>query len=105
MVSRLAEADGEIIGAGKADVTEVVGGLFGLSVLPAWRRRGVQQALIVARLEALRERGCRWATISSEPGVATERNARRMGFELAYTKVDLRQLGGGPDETSRAGAP
>lgn len=89
VVALLAQIDGEIVGAGTADVLGPVGGLFGLSVRPPWRRRGVQQALIQQRLIALRDRGCELATLSSEPGIATERNARRMGFQLAYTKVRM----------------
>jgi GNAT superfamily N-acetyltransferase len=93
VVAAVAWLDGEAVGAGTADVAPAgeprVGGLFALTVLPPWRRRGIQQALVAWRLGALRDRGCAVATISSLPGVATERNARRQGFSLAYTKVQL----------------
>ncbi len=69
--------------------------LFALAVLPAYRRRGVQQALIAARLRAAAEAGATVVTISALPGVATERNARRMGFQVAYTKVVLVRPGAG----------
>ncbi|MEZ4240762.1 MAG: GNAT family N-acetyltransferase [Myxococcota bacterium] len=88
-VALVALADGEVVAAGAAEAAAPVGGLFSLSVLPAWRRKGLQQALIAARLEALRERGCELATISCEPGVATERNAQRLGFALAYVRLSL----------------
>lgn len=65
--------------------------LFQASTLPAFRRSGVQAALIVARLERARALGCPFALIESQPGVATERNAARLGFRLAYTKVALWQ--------------
>jgi GNAT superfamily N-acetyltransferase len=85
-------ADGRIVGGGAMEVPMEAGGaaaLFGLSVLPQYRRRGVQQALIAARLDAARGAGAVVATIGSRPGVATERNARRLGFEVGYTRAIL----------------
>jgi GNAT superfamily N-acetyltransferase len=64
-------------------------------VKPAYRRRGIQQALIVARLERGRERGSRQAFIISGPGIPTERNATRLGFGMAYTRVVLVKRGEG----------
>jgi GNAT superfamily N-acetyltransferase len=58
-------------------------------VLPRFRRRGIQQALMAARLEHAASRGARFATIGARPGIPTNRNAMRMGFRLAYTKVVL----------------
>lgn len=96
-------ADGRIVGGGAMeiplDATEPGAkrgaALFGLSVLPQYRRRGVQQALIAARLHAAAEAGAVVATVGASPGVATERNARRMGFELGYTKAVLVRPGPG----------
>ncbi len=89
VVSLLARADGQVAGAASGAVDGEAGGLFGATVLPAFRRRGLQSALIVGRMEALRARGATVACIESEPGIATERNARRLGFALAGTKVLL----------------
>ena len=69
--------------------------LFGLAVVPEYRRRGVQQALIAERLRLARDAGARVATIGSRPGHSTERNVRRMGFQTAYTKVSLVRPGAG----------
>ncbi|MFN0011444.1 MAG: hypothetical protein ACKVS8_07350 [Phycisphaerales bacterium] len=69
--------------------------LMGLSVLPAFRQRGIQQALIAARLNAAAERRVCVATIGSRPGAGTERNAIRMNFQLAYTKLILTRPGPG----------
>ena len=94
-----ARVDGRIVGGGAIEVPREEGpkaaALFALAVLPAYRRRGVQQALIAARLNAAAEAGATVATISAMPGVATERNARRMGFQVAYTKVVLVRPGAG----------
>lgn len=91
----LARINGEGAGAGFLELYEGLAGLFGLSVLPNFRRRGVQQALLAYRLRRALERGADLATISSRPGVATERNVRRMGFQVAYTKVILVRAGEG----------
>lgn len=69
--------------------------LFGLSLLPEFRRRGIQQALIAARLNSASVRGARLATIGSKPGAETERNVRRMGFATAYTKPVMVRPGPG----------
>lgn len=86
-----------IVGGGAMEIHEHASGpddgrvsaLFGLSVLPEYRRKGVQQALIAARLAAARDAGAVVATVGALPGVATERNARRMGFQVGYTKAIL----------------
>jgi GNAT superfamily N-acetyltransferase len=94
-----ARAEGRIVGGGAIEVPPGGGAkataLFALSVLPAYRRKGVQQALIAARLRAGAEAGGTVATISALPGVATERNARRMGFQVAYTKAVMVRPGEG----------
>lgn len=69
--------------------------MFGASVLPTFRNRGVQQALIAARLNHGIEHGATMSSIGSKPGIPTERNARRMGFQLAYTKVHVVKPGPG----------
>lgn len=91
----LAILDNSIVGAGCMEVSGHVAGLFGLSVLPDFRRRGIQQALIAFRLNYAIAQGARIATISSRPGISTERNVRRMGFQLAYTKPILVRPGPG----------
>jgi GNAT superfamily N-acetyltransferase len=94
-----AKAEGRIVGGGSIEIPAVGGpkaaALFALAVLPSYRRRGVQQALIAARLRAASDAGATVVTISALPGVATERNARRMGFQVAYTKAVLIRPGAG----------
>lgn len=98
-LSVAATLDGRIVGGGCMEVAQTPAGpvaaLFGLSVLPEHRRKGIQQALIAARLRLAAERGATLATIGSRPGVATERNVRRMGFQLAYTKIAVVRPGPG----------
>ncbi len=61
------------------------------AVLPEARGRGIQAALIAARVRAARESGCRWLSMETaeetleKPGYSL-RNARKMGFEVAYLR-------------------
>jgi GNAT superfamily N-acetyltransferase len=87
--SYVARVGDEVVGAGGCESSGGITGLFGTSVKPAYRRRGIQQALIAARLEQGGERGSHLAFIISGPGIPTERNAARMGFRMAYTRVVL----------------
>ena len=54
------------------------------------RNRGVQHALIAARLAAAAADGCDLAVVHTEPGSDSQRNVERLGFRLAYTKVTMR---------------
>lgn len=80
---------GKLVGGGAVEIRPEVSCLVGTSVLPEARRRGIQLALVVRRMEAAREQGCSLVVIHGEPGIPTGRNARRLGFALAYTKVTM----------------
>lgn len=89
-----------IIGVGMVEIApphrgDAIAALFSAKVAPACRRRGVQQALLAARLNSAISRGATIATITSRPGIATERNVRRLGFQTACTKVILIRPGPG----------
>lgn len=81
--------EGRVVGASAQETYEGFGALFSTSVLPPFRRRGIQRALMLERLRRLRELGATFATIGSAPGISTERNAIRIGFRPAYTKASL----------------
>jgi len=85
--SLLATVGGEPVGGATLEVDGEIAALYGTSVLPACRRKGIQLALVLARLEHARAQGARIACIESKPGIATERNAARAGFAVAYTKA------------------
>ncbi|AFE05321.1 acetyltransferase [Corallococcus coralloides DSM 2259] len=93
--SYVAWIDGVAAGAGSCEVGDGLTSLFGTSVLPAYRRRGVQQALIAARLARGLEKGSDLAAIMSSPGIPTERNAMRLGFQMAYSRAVLVKPGAG----------
>jgi GNAT superfamily N-acetyltransferase len=81
--------DGEWVGGGVVATSAGPAALFAASTRPEYRRRGVQAALIRARLAYAQSRGARLATIQCAPGIATRRNAERQGFQCAYTKVEM----------------
>jgi GNAT superfamily N-acetyltransferase len=84
--SFLALIDGKPVGGASMESTPEIACLFGTSVVPTFRRRGIQSILMILRMERARERGSRLVAIHSNPGISTERNAMRLGFFLAYTK-------------------
>lgn len=95
-IGSIRDADGvHDAAAGAIEVHEEIACLFGLSTLAPFRKRGLQQSLIAARLNLAADRGVRVATIGSRPGAGTERNVRRMGFQTAYTKAILARAGEG----------
>lgn len=94
-LSYLAVVDGRTAAGSGLDVGTKIGCLMGTSVLPPFRQRGIQAALIIHRLEVLRECGITLACIHSLPGIPTERNATRLGFSMAYTKAIMVKPGKG----------
>ena len=93
--SYIAYAGGEVAGAGGCGTRGGSTSLFGTSVLPRFRRRGIQQALMVVRLERALALGSDLADITSHPGIPTERNAARLGFRLAYVRAVMVKRGPG----------
>lgn len=61
--------------------------LFGAAVHADYRKRGIQQALLALRMREATKAGASFATIGGLPGAGTERNVRRMGFQVACSKV------------------
>jgi GNAT superfamily N-acetyltransferase len=59
----------------------------GDSTLLEYRGKGIQAALIKARLALGHHMGCDLAIALTEPGSASQRNAARAGFQLAYTRA------------------
>ena len=87
--SFLAFVDDEVAGGAAVAEHEGVGGLFGASTLPLFRRRGVQAALLAARLAWMLERRCDLAASITQPASGSQRNIERFGFRVAYTRTKL----------------
>ena len=63
--------------------------MFGDATLPEFRRRGIQSALVQARLRAAAEAGLDLAAVVTQGGSTSQRNYERMGFRVAYSKATL----------------
>ncbi|MFZ0640542.1 MAG: GNAT family N-acetyltransferase [Candidatus Acidiferrales bacterium] len=85
----LAAINGDPVGGGAAALFDGIGTLGGASVLPGFRRRGVQSALIAARMKWLAKQNCEWFVTVTQPGSASHRNMERFGFRLAYTRTKV----------------
>lgn len=83
----LAELDGRAVATGALAMHDGVAILAGASTIPAERKRGAQRALLEARLQYAFEHGCDLATMGAQPGSASQRNAERQGFRIAYTRI------------------
>ncbi len=86
----VAEVDGTIAATGVLATHGGVAVLAGASTRPAWRRRGAQTALLRARLRHAASTGCDLAMMCARPGSASQRNAERRGFRVAYTRLKWR---------------
>ncbi|WP_410670348.1 GNAT family N-acetyltransferase [Amycolatopsis sp. cmx-4-68] len=85
----LAERDGEFAGGASFRVTDGIAQFAGAATVPAHRRRGVQTALLRARLAAAAEAGCDVAVVTTQPGSKSQQNAQRQGFDLLYARAIL----------------
>jgi hypothetical protein len=85
----LAFAGGALAGAASMRVHDGVALLTGSATLAALRRRGVQAALIAARLEDAAARGAELSVITTAPGSQSQANVMKHGFTLAYARAIL----------------
>lgn len=81
--------DGQPAGTGMLAIAQGVAMFNGDSTLPSARNRGVQTALLSARVAYAAEAGCELAVIESAPGGTSQRNQLRAGFRVAYNRVTL----------------
>jgi GNAT superfamily N-acetyltransferase len=82
-----AEIDGEAVATATLSMQTDVALLAGASTVPAARGRGVQLALLDARLRFAAARGAPLAMMVAQPGSGSQRNAERRGFRVAYTRT------------------
>jgi len=62
---------------------------FSAGTAPAFRRRGVQSALLAARVADATAAGCDLALVTVQPGSRSQRNVQHRGFDLLYTRATL----------------
>jgi GNAT superfamily N-acetyltransferase len=65
--------------------------LAGGSTIPEARGQGAQRLVLTARLHHAAATGCNLAMFVAEPGSASQRNAERSGFRIAYTRTKWRR--------------
>ncbi len=87
----LARWEAEPAGGSSLSLRDGVAGLFGASTLPAFRKRGIQTALLHHRLARGVAEGCDIAMSIAQPGSASHRNIERQGFRVAYTRVKFQK--------------
>ena len=85
----MAGIDGQAAGCGALSIRDGVATLAGDGTLIRFRGRGVQSALILARLRHAATLGCDIATAGVLPGSGSQRNYERLGFQVAYTKIGM----------------
>jgi ribosomal protein S18 acetylase RimI-like enzyme len=87
----VATVDGKPVacGAGLVIPDHKVFALCGAGTLTAYRGRGFQTALFRSRMAAAAEAGCEYAVVVTQGGSASQRNAERLGFRVAYSKVTV----------------
>lgn len=83
----LALVDGKPAAGGTLATRDGVAGLFGASTIPAFRNRGLQTALLQARIERARAAGCDVVVSLARPGGPSERNIARHGLQTLYTRI------------------
>jgi GNAT superfamily N-acetyltransferase len=86
----LVETDGRIVATAGLAIHHRVALLAGASTIPDARGQGAQRAVLAARLRYAAEAGCDLAMMVTEPGGASQRNAERHGFQIAYTRTKWR---------------
>jgi ribosomal protein S18 acetylase RimI-like enzyme len=81
--------DGIIVGGASLRLAEGIAQFTGAATSPAHRRRGIQTALLSARLADAAAAGCDIAVVTTQPGSKSQQNVQRRGFDLLYTRAVL----------------
>ncbi|MFF4984282.1 GNAT family N-acetyltransferase [Streptomyces sp. NPDC001046] len=84
-----AVSEGVVVGGAGLRMTDGIAQLTGAATVPSHRRRGVQTALLAARLAEAAAAGCDLAVVTTRPGSTSQQNVQRQGFHLLYTRAVL----------------
>jgi ribosomal protein S18 acetylase RimI-like enzyme len=89
-VSRYAALrDRIIVGGASFRLAEGIAQFTGAATSPAYRRLGIQTALLSARLADAAAAGGDIAVVTVQPGSKSQQNVQRRGFDLLYTRAVL----------------
>ena len=87
MIPLEARVDGAVVATAAMEVRGEIAGMHGASTMPSARRRGWQAILIRDRAARARELGARYVYGVADVGGASERNFRRAGFDVLFTRI------------------
>ena len=82
-----AHLDGEPVATAVLNCHGGVAYFGGASTVPEARRQGAQRALLEARMSLAARERCDLLMMCAAPGSASQRNAERQGFRIAYTRI------------------
>jgi GNAT superfamily N-acetyltransferase len=82
----VARVDGAVAGGASLRIDGTIAQFCGAGTLPRFRRRGVQTALLRARVADAARAGCAAGVIVTQPGSKSQQNAQREGFALLYAR-------------------
>jgi ribosomal protein S18 acetylase RimI-like enzyme len=85
----LARLNGQPAGGASLFGADGIAMLCGAATRPAFRRQGVQTALLEDRLSHARQSGLDLAVVTTQPGSKSQENVQRLGFELLYSRAIL----------------
>ncbi|MFI4962875.1 MAG: GNAT family N-acetyltransferase [Legionellales bacterium] len=84
-----AYVNGMLVGGALVAIHGAVCDLGVTSILPAFRGRGLQKKLLIARLNYAKEQGLELATVTTEPATISDLNVQKVGFHCAYTRIKM----------------
>lgn len=82
----IARIAGTIVGGAALRIDDGVAQFSGAATLPPFRRRGVQTALLRARLAEGARAGCDIGVVVTQPASKSQQNVQREGFSLLYAR-------------------
>ena len=85
----IALRDGVVAGGASLRMADGIAQLTGAATASAHRRRGIQTALLSARLADAAAAGCDVAVVTTQPASKSQQNVQRRGFDLLYTRAVL----------------
>jgi GNAT superfamily N-acetyltransferase len=89
LIRYVALREGVFAGGASFTMVDRIAALTGAATAPPHRRKGIQTALLSARLADAAAAGCDVAVITTQPGSKSQQNAQRRGFDLLYTRAVL----------------
>jgi GNAT superfamily N-acetyltransferase len=81
--------DDTLAGGAGLRLVDGIAQMAGAATVPAYRRRGIQNALFTRRLADAAAEGCDLAVVITQRGSKSHQNAQRRGFHLLYTRAVL----------------